>query len=164
MSQNVHESTRGIATKTRRFIETYACSKLKHARPIKLSRLLMQIIVVRILLKSLFDQWRNVISGGPRFKLFEWPPSRSSKGTSRAPCMHKFSSGYRACSLGKFLNLDSLKCHFPDFGERFYRILMVRKRHCCSIGYSLSLGAPLGLGAPGISRSEPIVVTPLSVW
>jgi hypothetical protein len=27
-------------------------------------------------------------------------------------------------------DLDSLKCHFPDFGEKFYRILMVRKRHC----------------------------------
>jgi hypothetical protein len=23
-----------------------------------------------------------------------------------------------------------MKCHFPEFGERFYRILMVRKRHC----------------------------------
>ena len=26
-------------------------------------------------------QWRNVISGGPRFKIFEGPPSRSAKGT-----------------------------------------------------------------------------------
>ena len=30
--------------------------------------------------------------------------------------------------------------------------------YCCSIGYSLSLGAPIGVGGP---RSEPIVVTPL---
>ena len=44
--------------------------------------------------------------------------------------MHKFSRGSRACSSGKSLNLDSLKYHFVDFGERFYRILMVRKRHC----------------------------------
>ena len=44
--------------------------------------------------------------------------------------MHEFSRGSRACSSGKFLNLDSLKCHFLDFGERFHRILMVRKRHC----------------------------------
>jgi hypothetical protein len=95
-------------------------------------------------------QWRNVISGGPRFKLFEGPPSRSAKGTSGAPYMHKFSSGSRACSPGKFLNLDSLKCHFPDSGERFYRILMVRERHCCSIGYSLSLGAPIGVGGPRV--------------
>ena len=28
-------------------------------------------------------QWRSVISGGPRFKIFEGPPpSRSAKGTS----------------------------------------------------------------------------------
>jgi hypothetical protein len=27
-------------------------------------------------------QWRNVISGPPRFKIFEGPPSRSAKGTS----------------------------------------------------------------------------------
>jgi hypothetical protein len=79
---------------------------------------------------ALQRQWRNVISGGPRFKIFEGSPSRSAKGTSWAPYMHKFSRGSRACSSGKFLNLHSLKCHFLDFGERFYRILMVRKRHC----------------------------------
>jgi hypothetical protein len=28
--------------------------------------------------------------------------------------------------------------------------------------YRLNLGPPLGLGAPGFSRSEPIVVTPLN--
>jgi hypothetical protein len=78
------------------------------------------------------DQWRNVISGGPRFKIFEGPPSRSAnyKGTSWAQYMHKFTRGSRACSSRKFLNLHSLKCHFLDFGERFYRILMVRKWHC----------------------------------
>jgi hypothetical protein len=73
--------------------------------------------------------------------------------------MHKFSSGSRACSPGKFLNLNYLNPGL--WGDGFYRILIVRRRHCCSIGYSLSLGAPLGLGAPGYSRSEPIVVTPL---
>jgi hypothetical protein len=76
------------------------------------------------------QQWRNVISEGPQFNIFEGPPSRSAKGTSRAPYMHKFSRGSRACSSRKFLNLDSLKCLFLDFGERFHRILMVRKRHC----------------------------------
>jgi hypothetical protein len=100
--------------------------------------------------------------------------------------MHEFSGGSRACLSGKFLNLDSLKCHFLDFGERFYRILMVRKRHCniseaLANAFALSPkpGAPhlahwgwgppgspglspLGLGAPGFSRSEPIVVTPLA--
>ena len=76
------------------------------------------------------SQWRHVISGGPRFKIFEGPPSRSAKSTSWAPYMHEFSRGSRACSSEKFLNLHSLKCHFLDFGERFYRILMVRKRHC----------------------------------
>ena len=59
----------------------------------------------------------RVISGGPRFKIFEGPPSTSAKGTSRAPYMHEFSRGSRASSPGKVLNLESLKCHFPDFGE-----------------------------------------------
>ena len=86
--------------------------------------------------------------------------------------MHEFSKGSRACSPGKFLNLDSLKCHFLDFGERFYRILMVRKRHCDiseALANVFALSPKLGgphlahspLGAPGFSRSEPIVVTPL---
>jgi hypothetical protein len=82
--------------------------------------------------------------------------------------MHEFSREARACSPGTFLNLESLKCHFLDFGERFYRILMVRKRHC-NISEALANvfalspkpGAPTGVGAPGFSRSEPIVVTPL---
>ena len=118
------------------------------------------LIYMRLLKQA--GQWRNVILGGPRFfKLFEGPPSRSAKGISRAPYMQEFFSGSRACSPGNLLNLDSLKCHFPDFGQRYYRILMVRKRHCCSIGYSLCLGAPIGVGAPGFSRSEPTVVTPL---
>jgi hypothetical protein len=98
-------------------------------------------------------QWRNVISGAPRFKILEGPPSRSAKGTSWAPYMHEFSRGSRACSSGKVLNLHSLKCHFLDFGERFHRILMVRKRHQCNISealanvfaelYRLNLGAPI---------------------
>jgi hypothetical protein len=45
---------------------------------------------------------------------------------------------------------------------------MVRKRHC-NISEALANvfalspkpGAPIGVGAPGFSRSEPIVVTPL---
>ena len=62
-------------------------------------------------------QLRNVIiSRGPRFKIFAGPHSRSAKGTSRAPYMHEFSKSTRAWSPGKFLNLDSLKCHFADFG------------------------------------------------
>ena len=85
-----------------------------------------------------FNQWRNVISGGPRFKIFEGPPSTSAKGTSRAPYMHEFSRGSRASSPGKVLNLESLKCHFPDFGEWFYRILMVRKRQMCNISEALA--------------------------
>ena len=36
--------------------------------------------------------------------------------------------GPGACPTGKFLNLESLKCHFLDFGGRFDRNLMVRKR------------------------------------
>ena len=60
---------------------------------------------------------------------------------------------------GKFLNLDSLKCHFLDFGERFYRILMVRKRHCNIsealanvLLYRLRLGAPIWHIEVGIPR------------
>ena len=61
--------------------------------------------------------------------------------------------------------------HFRTL-ERFYRILVVRKRHfnisealanvffCTASTWGPPLG-PLGLGAPGFSRSEPIVVTPL---
>ena len=119
-------------------------------------------------------QWRSVISGGPRFKMFEGPPSRSTKGTSWAPYMHEFFRGSSACSPGKILNLESLKCHFPDFGERFYRILMVRKQHCniseASLANVFTLqpepGGPhlahSGVGAPGFARSEPIVVAPLT--
>jgi hypothetical protein len=43
--------------------------------------------------------------------------------------------------------------HFVDFGERFYRILMVRKRHCdiseaLANVFALSpkLGGPIGVG------------------
>ena len=36
--------------------------------------------------------------------------------------------GTRAEGPRKFLNLDSLKCHFLDFGGSFDRILMVRKQ------------------------------------
>jgi hypothetical protein len=39
------------------------------------------------------NQWPNVISTGPRFKIFEGSSSRSAKGTSRAPYMHEFSRG-----------------------------------------------------------------------
>ena len=37
--------------------------------------------------------------------------------------------GPEAGPTGKFLNLESPKCHFLDFGGRFDRNLMVRKRH-----------------------------------
>ena len=74
-------------------------------------------------------QWRNVISGGPRFKIFEGPLVEAPKARVER-CICTSFLGVRACSPGKFFNLDSLKCHFPDFGERFYRIVTVRKRHC----------------------------------
>ena len=57
---------------------------------------------------------------------------------------------------------------FPGlWGEILQNLLMVRKRHCDiseALLYRLSLGAPIwpiGVGGPGFSRSEPIVVTPL---
>ena len=76
------------------------------------------------------NQWRNVISGGPRFTIFEGPlVEASAKGTSRASYMHEFSRGSIACML-IWKIFESLKYHFLDFEERFYRILMVRKQHC----------------------------------
>jgi hypothetical protein len=113
---------------------------------------------------KLNGQWRNVISGAPRFKIFEGPPSRSAKGTSWAPYMHEFSRGSRACSSGKCLNLYSLKCHFLDLGERFYRIRMVRKRHCnisealavMFLLYRLNLGAPIWPIEAGGPRVLPV--------
>jgi hypothetical protein len=80
--------------------------------------------------------------------------------------------GVQGMLTGNFLNLDSLKYHFLDFGERFYRILMVRKRHC-DIPEALANvfavqpapGGPhlahWGWGPPGSPGPEPIVVTPL---
>ena len=86
--------------------------------------------------------------------------------------MHEFSRGPGHAHPENFLSLESLKCHFPDFGVRFYRILMVRKRHCDiseaqAIVFALQPepGGPIwpiaGLEAPEFARSEPIVVTPL---
>jgi hypothetical protein len=119
------------------------------------------------------SQWRNVISGGPRFKIFEGLASISAKGTSRPPYMHEFFRGSRACSPGKYLNLESLKCHFLDFGERFYRILMVRKRHC-NISETLANvfalqpepGRPHLVGGPRVLpvRAHSSYATALSVY
>ena len=96
--------------------------------------------------------------GAPGSKFSKAPYSRSAKGTSQAPYMHEFSRG---------IHIDSLKCHFLDFGERFYRILMVRKRHCniskaLANVFAQSLGAPIwpiGVGGPRVCPSEPIVVS-----
>jgi hypothetical protein len=48
---------------------------------------LMLVLILRLfrcanINMSSSSQWRNIISGGPRFKIFEGPPSRSAKGTS----------------------------------------------------------------------------------
>ena len=116
----------------------------------------------------------TLYQGAPGSKFSKAPLVEMPKARVERRRAHEFSKGSRACSPGKFLNLESLKCHFPDFRERFYRILMVRKRHCniseASLAnvFALQLepGGPhfvhiLGLGAPGFARSEPIVVTPL---
>jgi hypothetical protein len=73
-------------------------------------------------------QWRNVISGGPGSKFSNPPPVEVPNARVERHICTSF-LGVQG-SPGKCLNLDSLKCHFPDFGKRFYRILMVRKRHC----------------------------------
>ena len=115
---------------------------------------------------SLFNQWRNVISGVQRSH------SRSAKSTSCAPYMHKLSKGSRACSHGKFFNLESLKYHFLKlWGENLHNsdgqkttLQHMKPPWRMFLLYSLSLGppfVPLGMGAPGLARSEPIVVTPL---
>ena len=121
------------------------------------------------LLKSEFVGQPSQIRATSGVTLYRGPPLQNFR---RAPYMHEFSTGSRACSSAKFLNLDSLKCHLLDFGERFYRILMVRKRHC-SISEALANvfallpkpGGPIwpiGVGGLGFSWSQPIVVTPLS--
>jgi hypothetical protein len=66
-------------------------------------------------------QWRNIISGGPQFKIFEGPLVEVPKAQVERHICTSFLWGSRACSPGKFLNLDSLKYHL------FYRIRMVRK-------------------------------------
>jgi hypothetical protein len=80
--------------------------------------------------------------------------------------MHKFSRWSRACSSGKFLNLDS-EMPFPELwgggGGEIYRILMVRKRHCniseaLANAFALSPkpgGSHLGWGPPGSPGLSP---------
>jgi hypothetical protein len=74
--------------------------------------------------------------------------------------MHKFSKGSRACSPGNFLNLDSLKCHFLDFGRDFTEfwwsendIVTYQRPWPTFLLYRLSLGAPIwpiGVGGPRV--------------
>ena len=120
----------------------YRCHRMSHARK-------LGYIGKVIYFSKGCIQWRNVISGAPGSNFSKAPLVE----VERRICT-SFLVGPRHAPPGKFsLNLESLKCHFLDFGERFYRILMVRKRHCCSIGYSLSLGAPIwpiGVGGPRV--------------
>jgi hypothetical protein len=108
---------------------------------------------------------RNVISGAHRFKIFEGPLVEVPKARVERRICTSFLGG---CSPGKCLNLDSLKCHFPDFGERFAElwwskndIVTYQMPWPMFLLYSLDLGDPIwpiGVGGP---RSQPIVVTPL---
>jgi hypothetical protein len=84
-------------------------------------------------LRYFFDsviQWRNVISGGPRFKIFEGPLVEVLKARVEHRICTSFLGVQRMFIRKFFESTRSLECHFLDFGERFYRILMVRKRHC----------------------------------
>ena len=45
----------------------------------------------------------------------------------------------RAEDLRKFLNLQSLKCHFLDFGGSFDRILIVGKQHFSMLKFTICL-------------------------
>jgi hypothetical protein len=102
------------------------CMSLKHQRKLRS----LSVFSCRTAHTIDCFQWRNFISGGPRFKIFEAPPLVEVPLNARVE--RRICTSFLGVqgSPGKFLNLDSLKCHFPDFGERFYRILMVRKRHC----------------------------------
>ena len=67
-----------------------------------------------------------------------------------------------------FLNLESLKCHFVDFGGRFDRNQRVRKRHynvsklaIWSIRRPLFLFAPLRNCTPLLQRSAHVTVKPV---
>jgi hypothetical protein len=113
--------------------------------------------------KVSFVEWHTGASG---VTLYQGPPgSKFSKAllvevpkarVERRICT-SFLGGPGHMLTRKFLNLDSLKCHLLDFGERFYRILMVRKFWWSEndivtyqrppwlmfLLYSLSLGAPI---------------------
>ena len=72
----------------------------------------------------------TLYQGPPPVQSFRRPPIVEVPKARVERCICTSFLGVRACSPGTFLNLDSMKCHFPNFGERFYRILTVRKRHC----------------------------------
>ena len=73
----------------------------------------------------------TAISGAPGSKLSKAPVVEVPKAQVKRHICTSFLWGpEHAHSDLDLLNLNSLKYHFPEFGERFYRILMDRKRHC----------------------------------
>jgi hypothetical protein len=82
------------------------------------------------------EQWRAgyYFSGGASELSTNMRPynvtldKRGPKARAERRRCEVFLEGSGGMPPGKFLNLESLKCHFLDFGRRFDRNLMVRKR------------------------------------
>ena len=71
-----------------------------------------------------------------------------------------------SCTPEKFLNLKSLKCHFLDFGRRFYTILVVRKQHYKIKLYIIILHSKLYSVCPSKyqDHSKPLKHLPINIW
>jgi hypothetical protein len=117
-------------------------------------------------------QWRNAISGGPRFKIFEGPLVEVPKARVERRICTSF-LGVQGMLTRKIFESRLSEMRFPGFWRDFTEfwwsendIVTYQRPWPTFLLYRLSWGppfGPLGLGAPGFSRSEPIVVTPLKL-
>jgi hypothetical protein len=105
---------------------------------------------------SVEQQWRNVISGGPRFKLFEGPPQVDvpKAQVERRICTSFL--GVQGMLTRKVFESRLSEMPFPGLWRE---ILQNSGQKTALLLWAWE--PPLGLGAPEFSRSEPIVVTPL---
>jgi hypothetical protein len=112
---------------------------------------------------KLNGQWRNVISGAPRFKIFEGPPSRSAKGTSWAPYVHEFSRGpghvhpenFWIYTLWNAISW-TLGRDFTEFGWLENDIVTYQRPWPMFLLYRLNLGAPIWPIEAGGPRVLPV--------
>jgi hypothetical protein len=115
-------------------------------------------------------QWRNVISGGPRFKIFEGPPlvEVPKARVERRICTSFL--GVQGMLIRKSFESRVSEMPFPRlWGEILQNsdgqkttLWHIRGPGQCFCSTAWAWGPPFGplwLGAPGFARSEPIVVT-----